>query len=69
MVMIMNSETGRQIEDEFGAFEEEVLNAQWLPQPLPVQSGLQKATSGSMSRAVTGMDADAFLRNIYANQE
>ena len=67
MVIIMNSETGRHIEDEFGAFEEEVLNAQWLPRP--VEAGLQKAASGSMSRTVTGLDADAFLRNIYANQE
>jgi len=69
MVIIMNSETGRHIEDEFGAFEEEVLNAQWLPQPMQVQAGLQKITSGSTSRTVGGMDADAFLRNIYVNQE
>ncbi|TRZ69760.1 MAG: hypothetical protein D4S02_01555 [Rhodocyclaceae bacterium] len=69
MVIIMNSESGRHIEDEFGAFEEEVLNAQWLPQPLQVQPGLQKATTGSISRTATGMDADAFLRNIYVNQE
>lgn len=69
MVIIMNGETGRHIEDEFGAFEEEVLNAQWLPQPLQLQPSLQKVASGSMSRTVTGLDADAFLRNIYANQE
>lgn len=69
MVIIMNSETGRHIEDEFGAFEEEVLNAQWLPQPLQPQPSLQKTTSGSNSRAVSGMDADAFLRNMYLAQE
>jgi len=69
MVIIMNSATGRHIEDEFGAFEEEVLNAQWLPQPLQLEPGLQKAASGSISRTATGLDADAFLRNIYANQE
>ena len=69
MVVIMNVETGRHIEDEFGAFEEEVLNAQWLPQPLQLQPGLHKATSGKDSHTVSGMDADAFLRNMYVNQE
>ena len=69
MVIIMNAETGRHIEDEFGAFEEEVLNAQWLPQPVQLQLGLQKVTSGTMTRTVSGMDADAFLQNMYANQE
>ena len=69
MVIIMNTEVGRQIEDEFGAFEEEVLNAQWLPQPLQNLLQLHKATSGAMSRAVAGVDADAFLRNMYLSQE
>jgi hypothetical protein len=69
MVIIMNTETGRHIEDEFGAFEEEVLNAQWLPQPLPLQPGLQKASSGAVSRTVSGLDADTFLRNVYLSQE
>lgn len=69
MVIIMNTETGRHIEDEFGAFEEEVLNAQWLPQPLPLQPGLHKADSGVVSRTVSGLDADTFLRNMYLSQE
>jgi len=69
MVTIMNMVTGRPIEDEFGAFAEEVLNAQWLPQPLQLQLGLQKANCSAKSRTVAGMDADAFLRNIYAYQE
>ena len=69
MVIVMNMETGRHIEDEFGAFEEEVLNAQWLPQPLQLETALQKTVSGKPTRTVSGMDADAFLRNIYANQE
>ena len=67
MVTIMNTVTGRQIEDEFGAFEEEVLNAQWLPRPL--QLGLQKAVSSHVPRTSSGLDADAFLRNIYLSQE
>ena len=67
MVIIMNTETGRHIEDEFGAFEEEVLNAQWLPQPLQPHAALQKAPSGGPSRTV--LDTDAFLRNMYLVQE
>ena len=69
MVIIMNTETGRHIEDEFGAFEEEVLNAQWLPQPLQPQAALQKVASSSTSRTVAGLDTDAFLRNMYLVQE
>lgn len=70
MVIIMNSESGRLIEDEFGAFEEEVLNAQWLPRPLQLEPGMQKVASGNPSRStITGLDADAFLRNMYVNQE
>lgn len=71
MVIIMDMEVGRHIEDEFGAFEEEVLNAQWLPQPLQnmLQPGLQKAEPDVRSRATAGMDADAFLRNMYLSQE
>lgn len=69
MVIIMSTETGRQIEDEFGAFEEEVLNAQWLPQPVQLQTGLQKVSVSNPSRVAGGIDADAFLRNMYASQE
>ena len=69
MVIIMNTETGRHIEDEFGAFEEEVLNAQWLPQPLQPQAALQKVASSGTSRTVAGLDAEAFLRNMYLVQE
>lgn len=65
----MNTATGRHIEDEFGAFEDEVLNAQWLPQPLQLQTGLQKATPSHVSGTTGGFDADAFLRNMYLSQE
>ena len=69
MVIIMNMATGRHIEDEFGAFEEEVLNAQWLPQPVQAQLGMQKTAPSTVSRTVTCLDADAFLRNMYLVQE
>lgn len=69
MVIVMDMEAGRIIEDEFGDFKEEVLNAQWLPQPLQLHLGLRKSTPSAMSRTASGMDADAFLRNMYLNQE
>lgn len=69
MVIIMNMATGRHIEDEFGAFEEEVLNAQWLPQPVQAQLDMRKTASSAVSRTVTCLDADAFLRNMYLVQE
>ena len=78
MVMIMDIDTGKfagdpignGVEDEFGAFEVEVLNAEWLPQP-----ELQLAGSHTITRtpsrvpAAQGFDADAFLRNVYLVQE
>ena len=66
MVIVMDMEKGRRIEDEFGAFEAEVLNAQWLPQPTP---GLQLVHPVAASRSKPALDADAFLRNVYLSQE
>ena len=34
MLVVMEMATGKIIEDEFGSFEDEVLNAEWQP-PLP----------------------------------
>jgi hypothetical protein len=71
MVIVMD--TGRRFEDEFGAFEEEVLNAQWLPNPLPqpaLQLGMQELRelrSAAAPRPVP--DVDAFLRTMYLVQE
>ena len=71
MVIIMDMDSGKYVEDEFGAFEEEVLNAQWFPnqyQPLPeCQLGLQEAVPSRSAAA--GVDAVAFLRNVYLSQE
>ena len=66
MVIVMNTDTGRHIEDEFGAFEEEVLNAEWQP---ALQPDLQVSVRGSEPRAMPAMDADSFLRSIYLSQE
>lgn len=67
MIVVMNMNTGKIIEDEFGSFEDEVMNAEWLP-PLPeLQLGLQEARRESPS--ADGFDADAFLHSVYASQE
>ena len=68
MVIVMNTDSGSRIEDEFGAFQEEVLNAQWLPQPA---LGLQQdpVLPVAESRTAPAFDADAFLRTVYLSQE
>ena len=66
MVIIM--ETGKRIEDEFGAFEEEVLNAQWLPQP-SLQLAMQEFQPAIAARPIQDIDVDAFLRTVYQSQE
>ncbi|MFA7268080.1 MAG: hypothetical protein WC073_01925 [Sterolibacterium sp.] len=67
MVIVMDMVTGKYIAGEFGAFEEEVMNAQWLPQT--PELGLQQASSSRNSCTGEVVDADAFLRNVYLSQE
>lgn len=72
MVIIMDMDSGEYVEDEFGAFQEEVLNAQWLPNQYRAeygecQLGLQEAVSEH--RVPATEDAEAFLRNVYLSQE
>lgn len=67
MIVVRNMETGKIIEDEFGSYEDEVLNAEWLP-PLPeLQLALQEAPR-TLLQAV-GFDADSFLNTVYLSQE
>ena len=70
IVMDMNSgmNSGRRIEDEFGDFETEVMNAGWLPQPM-LQLGLQEAVTSPARREAPSLDIEAFLRTVYVNQE
>ena len=58
--------TGRILEDEFGSFEDEVLNAGWLPTPADLQAPSPSRNGGG---ADAEFDADAFLNKIYAIQE
>lgn len=69
MVIVMNMETGKYIAGEFGAFEDEVMNAQWLPQPLAPQLGMQQAMPEQEARHAPLVDVEAFLRTVYLSQE
>ena len=66
MLTVMNMSTGKMIEDEFGTFEDEVMNAEWLP-PLPdMQLGLQEVHHCPAS--IAEAEAEAFLAKIYRSQ-
>ena len=69
MVIVMDMDGSRYIAGEFGAFEEEVLNAQWLPQPLALQLGLQNVAPDPEPHHAAAVDAEAFLRTVYLSQE
>jgi hypothetical protein len=66
MLKVMDMSTGKLIEDEFGAFEDEVLGAEWTPSSPELQLGLQEV----QNRATTSkeVDAEAFLAAMYRNQ-
>ena len=62
MLMVMDMSTGKLIEDEFGAFEDEVLNAEWTPASPELQLGLQEVQHrATAQREVDAEAADAFL--------
>lgn len=69
MVIVMDMETGKKLTqeeaaaEEFGAFVDEVLNAGWLPQAEP-----RLETHPHLDKPAVA-DADAFLRDLYRNQE
>jgi len=67
MLMVMDMSTGKIIEDEFGTFEDEVMNAEWQP-PLPsLQLGLQEVHH--TDPVVPEAEAEAFLQQIYRVQQ
>ena len=67
MVIVMDMQTGLRIEDEFGPFEDEVLGANWLPQP-EVAPAVAEVTP-TRRQPEAALDVDAFLRNVYLSQE
>lgn len=80
IIMDMESgcmEAGQYCADEFGMFEDEVLNAEWLPQqsaqlqsyPQPeLQLALQEVMSTPAAKSARILDAESFLRNVYLSQ-
>ncbi len=67
MVRVMDMSTGKIIEEEFGSFEDEVLNAEWQPRP-EVQAALQPVVQQPVGRQPI-LDAESFLHNMYMSQE
>jgi hypothetical protein len=67
MVTVMDMESGRLLENEFGPFVDQVLDANWLP-PLELAIGLQDVAAKPAMSPVP-FDVDDFLRNIYLSQE
>lgn len=68
MAKVIEMSTGKIIEDEFGAFEDEVLNAEWMP----IYPQLELEVQAALSRAAAAgdeMDADAFLATMYRSQQ
>ena len=69
-MMVTDMSTGKLIEDEFGAFEDEVLNAEWTPASPELQLGLQEVQHrAATSQDGSDVDADAFLAAMYLNQQ
>jgi hypothetical protein len=68
MVIVMDMQTGLRLEDEFGPFEDEVLGANWMPQPEAV-AAVVGAVAARPNRPEPGFDVEAFLRNVYLSQE
>jgi hypothetical protein len=67
MIVVMEMSTGKIIEDEFGLFEDEVLNAEWLPPQPELRLGLQEIVHTSV--ALRDIDAESYLDRIYSSQE
>ena len=69
MKMVIDMSSGKIIEDEFGAFEDEVLNAEWTPTSLPeLQLGLQEVRP-TAARQVREIDTETFLSTMYRSQK
>ena len=73
MVIVMDMTTGK-IEkptaeeaaaEEFGQFVDEILDAGWLPQPATQLAEHEHVAKPRKQE----IDADAFLRELYRNQE
>ena len=70
--MVMEMNTGKVVADEYGAFEDEVLNAEWIPPGLQAQAlagsvlGLQIRNTRASEQH--DLDVDAFIGMMYRVQ-
>ena len=72
MYVVMDMSTGKVIADEFGAFEDEVLNAEWIAPSLPTSVHAER-TPGLQLHNISApeqheLDVDAFLGLMYRVQ-
>lgn len=67
MMTVMDMSTGKTIEDEFGNFEFEVMNAEWLPPQTSLQLGLQSVDHHEAA-VIAETEVDAFLARLYRVQ-
>jgi hypothetical protein len=68
-VVVMDMSTGKIVEDEFGSFEEEVLNAEWLPPQPELEAGLQLVQTRHAPDAKPAVDdAEDFLTRVYLSR-
>lgn len=65
---VIEMSTGKIVEDEFGAFEDEVLNAGWTPAQPELPVGLRQPRQ-SATAAAMDFDVDAFLAAVYCSQQ
>ena len=70
--MVMEMNTGKVVADEFGAFEDEVLNAEWIPPGLQAQalagSGVRLQIRNTHAPEQHDLDVDAFIGMMYRVQ-
>ncbi len=71
MILEMDMSTGNKVIELRAEYGEEVMMANWLPQPqaLEPQPALQDAVDSHSARREAEPDVEAILRNFYLSQE
>lgn len=68
MVIVMDMQSGKELREP-EAYDEEVLNANWLPRPEVALQLQQIDRHHEPERIAPPEDVDAFLKAMYRNQE
>lgn len=64
----MDMDAGKPGEEPAEAYDEEVLNANWLPEP-ELRSGWQPVAADAVPPIIAAEDVEAFLASVYLYQE